>query len=333
MTFLWPVMLIFLILIPLVSVFLLWMQRQRRRRAARFSELGLVQASKGSRPGIQRNIPSALFLLGLTVMVVAMARPQTVVSLPRLESTLILAFDVSGSMAADDMQPTRMEAAKQVARDFVVRQPSAVRIGVVAFSDGGIAVLSPTNLQEDILAAIDRLSPQRSTSLGSGIQASLNAIDGSASPAMVSSDDDASLPTPTAVPEGVYIPASIVLLTDGENTTSPDPLEAAHMAAQRGVRLYTIGIGSPAGTVLEVNGFSVHTRLDEATLQQISQITDGEYFRAESQEDLRRIYGSLEPQLVTRSEKMEVTSLLAGASLILLLVGGVFSLLWYSRLP
>jgi Ca-activated chloride channel family protein len=333
MTFIWPLMLTLLLLVPLVGIFFAWMQRRRQQIVARFGDLGFATGSTAGRQGARRYIPSTLFLLGLAIMLVAMARPQAVVSLPRVESTVILAFDVSGSMAANDMQPTRMEAAKSVAREFVGRQPSGVQIGVVAFSDSGIAVLSPTNLQEDILAAIDRLEPQRGTSLGSGILASLHAISGSPMEQSETTDENGEIPTPTPLPEGTYIPASIVLLTDGENTTSPDPLAAVQAAADRGVRLYTIGIGSPAGTVLEVNGFTVHTQLDEGLLQQISQLAAGEYFRAEDEEDLRAIYDSLDPKLVTRSETMEVTSLFAGASLLILLLGGILSLLWYSRLP
>jgi Ca-activated chloride channel family protein len=135
------------------------------------------------------------------------------------------------------------------------------------------------------------------------------------------------------VPEGTYTSASIVLLTDGENTAPPDPFEAAQAAADRGVRIYTIGIGSAAGTILHVNGFTVHTQLDEATLQQISQITGGAYYNAEDEEDLRKIYADLAPQLVVKSEKMEITSILAGVSILILLVGSAFSLLWFSRLP
>ena len=333
MTFIWPLMLTLLLLVPLVGIYFVWMQRRRQQIASRFGDLGSASGNTASRPGVRRYLPSTLFLLGLAIMLVAMARPQAVVSLPRVESTVILAFDVSGSMAAEDMQPTRMEAAKGVARDFVERQPSGVQIGVVAFSDSGIAVLSPTNLQEDILAAIDRLTPRRGTSLGSGILASLNAIDGGTMEQAETTDENGEILAPTPVPDGTYIPASIVMLTDGENTTSPDPLAAAQTAADRGVRLYTIGIGSPAGTVLEVNGFTVHTQLDEGLLLQISQLAEGEYFRAEDEEDLRAIYESLDPKLVTRSENMEVTSLFAGASLLILLLGGILSLLWYSRLP
>jgi Ca-activated chloride channel family protein len=140
-------------------------------------------------------------------------------------------------------------------------------------------------------------------------------------------------PTPTPVPEGTYTPAVIVLLSDGENTVSPDPLVAAQAAADRGVRIYTVGIGSAAGATLHINGFIIHSQLDEAMLQQISLLTDGAYYSAENEQDLRTIYDNLDPQLVMKPEKMEVTSIFAGASILVLLIGGAFSLLWFSRLP
>ena len=294
-----------------------------------------MQEAAGRRLGLRRHIPPALFLAGLTILLIALARPQTVVSLPRVEGTVILAFDVSGSMAADDLKPTRMEAAKAAARDFVQRQPPSVQIGVVAFSDSGFAVQAPTNDQEAILAAINRLTPQRGTSLGQGILASLNTIAArrGASPAPLQQPDADARTTPTPVPEGTYTSAVIVLLTDGENNEAPDPLAAAQAAADRGVRIYTVGIGSAAGTTLHVNGFTVHTQLDEAMLQQIAQLTDGAYYNAENEEDLRTIYENLDPQLVIKPEKMEVTALFAGAGILVLLIGGTCSLLWFSRLP
>jgi Ca-activated chloride channel family protein len=266
---------------------------------------------------------------------ISLARPQTVVSLPREEGIVILAFDVSGSMAADDLEPTRIEAAKAAAQEFVQRQPSSVQIGVVAFSEGGLAVQAPTNDQEAILASINRLAPQRSTSIGQGILMALNtiAISNGQMPDAESDPSATPVPTPTPVPRGTYTPAVILLLTDGENTAPPDPFEAAQAAADRGVRIYAIGLGSAAGTTLTVDGFTVHTQLDEATLQTIADLTDGEYYNAEDEEELRTIYETLTPQWVIKPEKMEVTSMFAGASILLLLSGGLFSLLWFSRLP
>ncbi len=331
MSFIWPAMLVFLALIPLCVGMYIRMQRRRRRLAASYGSLGLVQATAGRRPGARRHIPPALFLAGLTVLTIALARPQMVISLPREEGTVILAFDVSGSMAADDLKPTRMEAAKAAARDFVQRQPRTVQIGVVAFSDSGLAVQTPTNDQEAILAAINRLTPQRGTSLGQGILAALNAVavGTGQGPRRYSN----LTPTPTPIPKGSDTSAIIVLLTDGENNESPDPLAAAQAAADRGVRVYTVGIGSAAGTTLRTNGFTVHTQLDEAMLQQISHLTEGAYYNAESQQDLRTIYENLGLQLVTKPEKTEVTSLFAGAGLLVLLIGGALSLLWFGRVP
>jgi Ca-activated chloride channel family protein len=328
-------MLIWLLLIPPFVVLYLRMQQRRRRLAASYGSFGLVQGAAGRQIGLRRHLPPALFLAGLTILMLALARPQTVVSLPRVEGTILLAFDVSGSMAADDMQPTRMEAAKAAARDFVERQPPSVQIGVVAFSDSGFAVQTPTNDQEAILASINRLTPTRGTSLANGILASLNAIaaDVGQAPLLYSDLTPAPTATPTSVPQGTYTSAVIVLLTDGENTVSPDPLAAAQAAAERGVRIYTVGVGTAAGTLLHIDGFTVHTQLDEAMLQQISQLTEGVYYNAENEQDLHTIYDNLDPQLVIKPEKMEVTSIFAGASILVLLIGGAFSLLWFSRLP
>jgi Ca-activated chloride channel family protein len=266
-------------------------------------------------------------------MLVAMARPHATVSLPSVESIVILAFDVSGSMAAEDMQPTRMEAAKAAAREFVDRQPSTVQIGVVAFSDGGISVQPPTKDQEAILTAINRLAPQRGTSLGSGILQSLDAIAESRGEAQQTSDSLTPVPTPTPLPYGTYIPAAIVLLTDGENTANPDPVQAALSAADQGVRVYTIGVGSPEGTTLTVNDFTVFTQLNKPILQQIATMTAGTYFNAQSEEDLREIYQNLNVEVVVKPERTEITSIFAGFSILFMLIGGAFSLVWFSRLP
>jgi Ca-activated chloride channel family protein len=330
-------MFVFLLAVPILVGLYIRLQRRQRRTAANFAGMGFGQGAAGraGRPGFRRHVPPALFLLGLLILVVALARPQTSVSLPRIEGTVILAFDVSGSMSAEDLKPTRMEAAKAAARNFIQRQPSTVQIGVVAFSDGGLSVQAPTFDQDAVLGAINRLTPQRGTSLGSGILASLNAIasDQGQAPRLYSNLQPTPSPSPTPVPQGTYGSAVIILLTDGENNASPDPLNAAQTAAERGVRIYTIGIGSPAGTTLHVNGFTVHTQLDEAGLTGISQRTGGVYFSAENEQELRSIYDNLNPQLVIKPEKLEVTSLFASAAILMLLISGTFSFLWFSRLP
>ena len=335
MTFIWLPMLVWLSLIPLFVVAYIRMQQRRRRLAARYGHPGLVHEAASRRLGVRRHIPSALFLVALTILIVALARPQTVVSLPRLEGTIILAFDVSRSMAADDLKPTRLQAAKTAARAFVQRQPSTVRIGVMSFSDGGFALQAPTNDRDAVLTAINRLTLQSGTSLARGIEASLKALAAGTGHALALSSNRTQMPAPTPapVPKGTYTSAAIVLLTDGENTQSPDPLAAARMAADRGVRIYTVGIGSAAGATLHIEGFTVRSRLDEHTLRQIAQLTGGAYYNAASAGDLRTIYATLDPQLVIKPQKTEVTSLFAGAGILVLMIGGTLSLLWLGRLP
>jgi Ca-activated chloride channel family protein len=337
MTFLWPAMLILLLAIPLLVLIYSMLQRRRRRLLENARSLGCAPnpAGTGRGPGLRRHIPMAFFLVGLTILLVGLARPQTVIAVPRVEGTVILAFDVSGSMAADDLKPTRMEAAKQAARDFVEHQPSTVQIGVVAFSDGGFAVQAPTNDQASILAAIDRLTPERGTSVAQGILASLNTI------ANGNGQDQGVSPSlPQATPgsaqtqlQGQFPSSVIVLLSDGENNENPDPLAAAQTAADHSVRIDTVGIGSASGTNVHINGYTLFTQLDEATLQNIAQLTGGDYYNAQSTQALVSIYDHLNPQLIVKPEEMEVTSVFAGAGIAALLIGGIFSLIWFNRLP
>lgn len=331
MSFIWPAMLLFMLLIPMFILLYLRMQERRQQLVARYGSFTLTHGG-GRKPGIRRHIPPLFFLISLTILIVALARPQAVVALPRFEGSLILAFDISASMAADDMEPTRMDAAKAAVQEFVLRQPPTVVIGVVAFSDSGIAVQQPTLDRDAILAAIRRLTPARGTSLGNGMLASLNTIlAGAEETNYYSNRTPEPTPSPTPVPPGIYTPAVVVLLTDGENTEEPDPLEAAQTAADRGVRIFTVGIGSPEGAILNIEGFNVHTRLDEAMLQQISQITGGVYYNAQTQQDLLDIYDTLHAQLVIKPEEMEITPIFAGISILTLMIGGIISLLWFGR--
>ena len=337
MTFLWPAVLLLLAAIPVGSLLAVGLDRRRRRRVTAPGGMGIVRATTGRARRLRR-IPAALFLAGFAVMVVALARPQGVVSLPRQEGTVILAFDVSGSMAADDLKPTRIAAAKAAATDFVQQEPSSVAIGVVAFSDSGLAVQAPTNDQASVLSAIARLAPERGTSLGEGIRASLQAISLAESPPAqnyYSSRTPAPSPTstPTPVPAGTHASAVVVLLSDGENNESPDPATAAQAAADQGIRIFTVGLGSPAGTTVNLDGFQVHTQLNESLLQQIADTTQGSYFRAEDAAQLHSIYANLDTRLIVEPQKIEITSLFAGAGILLLAAGGMTSLLWLGRLP
>lgn len=334
MEFVWPIMLVLLLAIPLVAVIYLRIDHRRARALAHYGDLGFAQKDGKAVPALRRHIPPLFFLASLMIVIISMARPQTVVDVPRLQGTILLAFDVSGSMAADDLKPNRMEAAKAAARDFVERQPDSVLIGVVAFSDSGFAIQVPTDDQALVAAAIDRLAPERATSLGNGILAALQAIsvqNTEEEPRYYTNLTPMPTPTPTPVPPGVYTPAVIILLTDGENTASPSPLTAAQQAAQQGVRVYTVGIGSSAGADLNIDGFIIHTQLDEPMLQQIAEITGGSYYKAESEQQLHQVYDELRPQLVTKSEKTEVTAVLAGAGIFVMLIGAALSIVWFSR--
>ena len=339
MSFIWPQLLVSVVLVPIGIAIYLLLDRRRRSRLAGKGGPGLAHGITRRPAGVRGRIPAVLVVAGLVAMSVAMARPQAVVSLPKEEGTVILAFDISASMGAKDITPTRMAAAKAAARDFVARQPSSITIGVVAFSDSGVSVQAPTNDQATVLAAIDRLAPQRGTSVARGIQASLKVIatalagpfanDYYTNPSPAATPS----PTPTPVPSGVHEPAVIVLLSDGENNESPDPLAAAQAAANVGVRIYTVGIGSAAGATLDLNGFQVFTQLDEATLQGISQITGGTYYNATDAQQLLSIYDNLDTQFVIQPQLIEITSLLAGLSLVLLVVGSLTSLVWLGRMP
>ncbi|MGH2408484.1 MAG: VWA domain-containing protein [Candidatus Limnocylindrales bacterium] len=335
MPFIWPEALLLLALVPFGVLFYLAIDRRQRSKSAAFGRpVSAPVAPRWRR--LRRRLPALLFLVGLSVMIVALARPQGIIDVPQQEGTVILAFDISGSMAATDLAPTRMEAAKAAARDFVDGQPPSVVIGIVAFSDSGIVVQQPSNDQAAVVAAIDRLTPQRGTSLGKGIQASLDAIAAVAAGPNVdyySNRSPAPAPSPTPMPAGEHAPAVIVLLTDGENNESPDPLVAAQAAAERGVRIVTVGVGSAAGTNLDLNGFHVHTQLDAAALQQIAQLTGGAYYAAGDAQSLHAIYDGLGTTLVLKPERIELTAVLAGASVLILATGALCSLAWLGRLP
>ncbi|MDQ6693706.1 MAG: VWA domain-containing protein [Chloroflexota bacterium] len=339
MTFIWPTMLILLLAVPALVVLYVRGQQRRRRLLVYYGHAG-VGASQGSERGLgaRRHVPSAIFLVALTILIVALARPQATVGLPRLEGTVILAFDVSASMGADDIKPTRLEAAKAAARDFVAHQPSSVQIGMVSFSEGGFSTQAPTSDQAAILTAISRLSLQSGTSVAHGIDASLKAIQLITNPPLSLSTrgtpgPGGQVPTPSPVPKGTYGSAVIILLTDGENNENPDPMELAQTAAQQGIRIYTVGLGSASGATLHLKGFTVVSRLDEQTLKQIADLTGGTYYNADNETDLQTIYNNLNPQLIIKPQQMEITSLFAGAGLLVMLAGGTLSLLWLGRLP
>jgi len=344
MTFIWPTALVLLVVVAGLALLYVLAQRRRNRYALRYANLSLVREAIGKGPGWRRHVPPAFFLLALAFMSIAVARPQAVVAVPSQEGTIILAIDVSGSMLAEDMRPNRIEAAKAAARAFVDRQSESVKVGVVSFSGDASIVQSPTTDKGLVIAAINRLRPQRATAIGRAILVSLDAIEESMGSetdlpsSILQQQNPNGTPRPTATPlpaylQGQHSSASIVLLSDGQNNQFPPPLDVVDQAVSRGVRVYTIGVGSAAGTIVRLQGRAVRTALDEATLKKIAQVTDGEYFNASTEQDLRAVYENLTTQLVIRNEKTELTAYFTLAAAVLAVMAGAFSLLWFNRLP
>jgi Ca-activated chloride channel family protein len=323
-------MLVLLLLIPLLALMYLAQQRQRQKYSAE-SGFGLVQGASSFK-GIRRHIPALIFLGGIAILIFSLARPQATVSLPKYEGTVILLFDVSGSMAAEDIEPTRMETAKTIAYDFVNDQPAGVRLGVVAFSDGGLNVQAPGINREATLATIERLVPRRGTSLGNGLLVALNTIVVDAGdPPLINTSDLSTADDVAPLPQGWYPSAVILIFSDGENNDRPDPLQATDLAVDLGVRIYTVGVGTTEGTTIKVDGMNIHTAMNEELLSQIAVTSGGQYYYAGDETGLRRVYNDLEPALSIKPEDMELTSLLAGLGILVFLIGGALSLLWFGR--
>ncbi|TMH19596.1 MAG: VWA domain-containing protein [Betaproteobacteria bacterium] len=344
MTFLWPELLWLLLAIPaLIGAYILLLRR-KKKQVLRYASLGMVRDAMGAGQRFRRHVPPLLFLLALTALVVAVARPTATLTLPSQHETIILAMDVSGSMRAADVEPNRIGAAQAAARAFVADQPASARIGVVSFAATASVVQPPTRNRDDILAAIDRFQLQRGTAVGSGILVSLKTIFPDVEFDLRGSnprDDPRGVPldkagasgkaAPKTVPPGSYTSAAIILLSDGQTTTGPNPIEAARMAADRGVRIYTVGIGTPNGEILGSEGWSMRVRLDEESLKTIANVTHGEYFYASNAKDLRKVYESLNTRLALETRQTEITALLAAAAAVITLLAAFLSMLWFNR--
>lgn len=356
MTFLWPHMLALLGLVPLLVLGYLWLLRRRKRQAVRYASLTLIREAMGRTSAWRRHVPPLLFLVAITAMLLAVARPAAVVTLPSQYETIILAIDVSGSMRATDIAPSRLEAAQAAARAFVSRQPGNARIGVVSFAGTASLVQAPTLDKDEVFAALDRFQLQPATAVGSGILIALKTIfpdiefdlsssdphvipPAGADPTQGRSIDQAKKaqqmqssggPGKPASP-GSYASAAIILLTDGQTTTGPDPIEAAKMAAERGVRVYTVGIGTPNGEILASEGWSMRVRLDEDSLKQIAQVTRAEYFYAGSANELTRVYDVLNSRLVMERKPTEITALVSAVAAFFALLSAALSLVWFQR--
>lgn len=346
MSFIWPQALLALLLIPALLGVYIWMQKRRAKYAVRFASVGLVRQAIGNGPGIRRHIPAAVYLTALTVMIIALARPQATIISPQNTGTVMLVIDVSGSMQATDVKPNRMEATKDAAKQFVERQPDGVKIGVVSFSDFGALSQAPTRDKDLVIKALDRLKPQRGTNIGGGLQTALDTLyEGADVPRPTQTAASPAGPVrpgalqPTPIPareankDTKIPPASIVLVSDGESNVGPPALEVAQEAQKLGIKVYTVGIGTKEGVNLNIQGRRVFTRLDEDTLKGMADMTGGRYLTATDETQLRAVYDELARERQFEKEKTEVTFGFTAAALGLSLVAGVFSLLWFNRLP
>ncbi|MBA3332347.1 MAG: VWA domain-containing protein [Actinobacteria bacterium] len=332
MTFTWPLALLGLLLVPLALAGYVLLQRRRMRYAARFTNLDLLANVVERSPGWRRHVPAALLLLALSALLVGLARPQALIAVPKEEATVILTIDVSGSMEAKDVQPTRMAAARAAARTFVDGLPESSRVGLVTFSSEAQLLAPPTANRAAIRNAIESLAPGGGTALGDAIVRSLQS---GLAAAREPGQNRAESGEEPGEEDGA--PFAVLLLSDGANTLGAiQPLPAAARARRLGVPVYTIALGTPDGIVqvTDENGFTreIPVPPDFRTLEQIAERTGGEAFRAPTEEELRSVYEDIGDQVTQVEEERELTVAFAGAGELLMLVGAALSALWFNRL-
>jgi Ca-activated chloride channel family protein len=357
MILLWPVVLVLLLLVPVLVGIYIWVTRHRARPAVRYSSLSLVVVAQPGSSRVRRHLPFGLFLAAVVALVVALARPVAVFSVPAGGATILLTMDVSGSMCSTDIEPSRLLAAEAAASDFIQQQPAGTRIGIVAFSGFAELVQAPTSDKQALLDAVHSLTTGRRTAVGSGILAAIDAIaDLDPEVAHAITDTSTSVP-PTPVAPGDFAPAIIVVLTDGASNAGTDPAEAAQQAADRGVRVYTIGFGTAEGGSAdpacrqqfigrEPNGGGFggggggqgggfgggqgrfRRGIDEDTLKQVAQLTGGQYYPAESASELQSVFQGLPASTITAHEVVELRVVFAGIGALLTLLAVGLSQRW-----
>jgi Ca-activated chloride channel homolog len=353
--FLWPQFLWLLLALPLLVLVYVWLLRRKKKLALRYASLSIVREAMGKGQGVRRHIPPLLFLLSLAAMLIAAARPFAVVSLPSQRETIMLAMDVSGSMRATDVLPNRLVASQNAAKAFLTELPRNVRVGIVAFAGTAAVVQQPTLSREDLVTAIDKFQLQRGTAIGNGIVMSLSELFPDAGIDIASMQSGRERPRGTSLDQalkegkdgkegngakkeftpvapGSYTSAAIILLTDGQRTTGVDSLDAAKAAADRGVRVYTVGIGTVDGETIGFEGWSMRVKLDEETLKGIARATQAEYYYAGTANDLKKVYETLSSRLAVEKKETEISGLLALVAAGLGLLSAALSLLWFNRI-
>lgn len=354
MNFLAPQMLLGLLLVPIAIGFYLWAQRRRSKYAVRFTNLALLANLAPRRPSWRRHLPPVLYLAAIAALLVGLARPTMVVAVPREDATVILAMDVSGSMRATDVSPTRLDAAKASALSFINQLPDNVRVGIVSFASEPVTLVSPTADRAQLKAAIDGLTARDGTAMGDALMQVLDIADkiqkdgaetpdASTAPSASPAPDASAAPGSSAAPKSSGAPkdqplVASILLSDGANSVGKaDPIEAARRAKTLGVPIYTIALGTPTGTVdvQDERGQMVTLDVppDTATLDQIASITGATAFDAPTANDLASVYDNLQSRIGYTEERQEVTFALVGAGLLLVVLGAGMSAIWFGRLP
>lgn len=344
LTFLWPSMLWLLVAVPVAAALYWALLVRRQKSAARYASLETVggdgQVGKTASQ-MRKMAPALLWTLALTALILAIARPQAALTLPARLDAIILALDMSNSMRATDIKPNRLSAARDAAKTFIEAQPRNVRIGVVAVAASAAVVQSPSNNREDIIAAIDRLETQRGTALGSGLIISLDAllpaaridveefINPRAGEKKIRRTDE----LPAREAKGDNKQVAIVLLSDGQSNVGPDPLKAAEIASDYGVRIYTVGVGTTEGTTVNAEGWNMRVRLDEEALKKIADLTHAEYFRAADAAALKKVYQALATKLsFERQQPTEITAIVVAIGALCAMCAAFLSMWWFSRI-
>ncbi|WHZ12469.1 MAG: Aerotolerance protein BatA [Burkholderiaceae bacterium] len=341
--FLWPQFLWLLLLLPLLVLLYLWLLHRKRKLALRYASLAIVREAMGPAQSLKRHIPPLLMLLAIAAMLLAAARPTAKLILPTQQDTIVLAMDVSGSMRATDVLPSRLGAAQSAARAFLNELPRSMKVGIVAFAGTAQVVQAPTLNRDDLLTAINRFQLQPGTAIGNGLVLALATLLPDSGIDLEAMIDDRQSPLGRdlrpgrgkpfqPVAPGSYATGAIILLTDGQRTTGVDTMEAASMAANRGVRVYTVGVGTPEGQVISFEGWSMRVRLDEDTLKAVANATAAEYFRATDAQTLKSVYETLRSRLSVEKKETEVSGLLALLAAVLAILAGALSLLWFNRI-
>jgi len=355
----WPWFLFLLVLIPLLVAVYIIVLRRRKRFTIRYSSLSLIRAALPQRSRWRRHLPFALFLLAMGSLTFALSKPITVLSIPTNRTTIILSMDVSRSMCSTDIKPNRLEVAQAAALSFIEAQKPGTLIGIVAFSGFAEIVQTPTSDKEALKNAVNNLVTGRRTAIGSGIMTAIDAIAEIDQDVAASIPENSRLHAPPPVVKGAYAPDIIVLLTDGASNAGITPLKAAQQAADRGLRVFTIGFGTanggefpncssqligreqggitgPSGSFGGGGGYGggpgggggFRRGIDEVTLKQVADNTGGTYYSAESASDLKSVFEGLPVSLITKHQTQEVSFAFAalGALLVALALG--LSLLW-----